>query len=182
MRIHHPWSRGAVAVLLAVSVAACGSGSGAPAGGSGAGDPYFPKAGNGGYDVRHYALDLAYDPGTHRLTGTATITARATRELPALNLDLEGLDVEEVAVDGDPARWSRDGQELTVRPREAVDGAFRVTVRYAGAPETVTDPDGSEEGWLRTADGALALGSRWGRWRGSRATTTPPTRRRTPWR
>lgn len=158
MRFHRPGSRSVVAALLVVSVAACGDGSGAPAGSSGVGDPYFPKAGNGGYDVGHYALDLAYDPRAHRLAGTATITARATGDLSALNLDLEGLDVEEVTVDGVAARWSRAGRELTVRPREAVDGTFRVTVRYAGAPVTVTDPDGSEEGWLRTADGALALG------------------------
>lgn len=156
-------SRGVVAALLAVSLAACGSGPEAGSGGagaSGAGDPYFPESGNGGYDVTHYALDLAYDPRAHRLTGTATIDARAVRDLPALNLDLEGLDVEAVTVGGTAARWSRDGQELTLRPRDAVDrGArFRVVVRYSGTPETVTDPDGSEEGWLRTADGALALG------------------------
>ncbi|MFI5568543.1 M1 family metallopeptidase [Streptomyces sp. NPDC051740] len=158
MRLHRPGSRSAVAVLFVVSVVACGGGPGASAGSSGAGDPYFPKAGNGGYDVGHYALDLVYDPRAHRLTGTATITARASEDLSALNLDLKGLDVEEVSVDGVAARWSRAGQELTVRPREAVDGTFRVTVRYGGAPVTVTDPDGSEEGWLRTADGALALG------------------------
>ncbi|GGV77146.1 metallopeptidase [Streptomyces griseoloalbus] len=148
------------AVLLTVSVAACGEGSRASAGRSGVGDRYFPKAGNEGYDVLRYALDLGYDPGAHHLTGTATITARATRDLSALNLDLEGLDVETVTVDGATARWSRAGQELTVRPRDALrrDAGFRVTVRYSGAPVTVTDPDGSEEGWLRTADGALALG------------------------
>ncbi|MFF5158954.1 M1 family metallopeptidase [Streptomyces sp. NPDC000348] len=158
MRFHRPCLRSVAAVLLAVSPAACGEGAGDSVGSPGVGDPYFPKAGNGGYDVGHYALDLAYDPRGHRLTGTATITARATEDLSALNLDLQGLDVEEVAVDGAAARWSRAGQELTVRPREAVDGAFRVTVRYAGTPVTLTDPDGSEEGWLRTADGALALG------------------------
>ena len=32
------------------------------AGASGAGDPYFPFAGNGEYDVRHYDLDLTYTP------------------------------------------------------------------------------------------------------------------------
>ena len=31
----------------------------------GIGDPYFPLDGNGGYDVEHYGLDLAYDPPTH---------------------------------------------------------------------------------------------------------------------
>ncbi|MFF9203798.1 M1 family metallopeptidase [Streptomyces sp. NPDC014986] len=149
-----------VAVLLTAAVTGCGDASGVPPGGSGAGDPYFPEAGNEGYDVTHYALDLAYDPGAHRLAGTATVTARATRDLSALNLDLEGLDVERVTVDGASARWSRAGQELTVRPRGglASDTRFRVAVRYSGGPVTVTDPDGSREGWLRTADGALALG------------------------
>ncbi|WP_055573615.1 M1 family metallopeptidase, partial [Streptomyces prasinopilosus] len=159
--------RTALALVTAVvTVAGCAGGaSGGPgdpggAGGSGAGDPYFPKAGNGGYDVSHYALDLAYDPAAHHLTGTATITARATEDLTALNLDLEGLDVERVTVDGRTARRRHTGQELTVRPARGLDRGrtFRVVVRYSGAPATVTDPDGSEEGWLRTADGAVALG------------------------
>ncbi|MET9441521.1 M1 family metallopeptidase [Streptomyces sp. NPDC006610] len=161
--------------LAAVTLAACGGGGdsregdgdggrragvrGTP-GAPGVRDPYFPKAGNGGYDAVHYALDLSYTPATRRLTGTATVTARATQHLSALNLDLEGLDVHEAAVDGRPARWHRAGQELTVRPpRHLREGAvFRVTVRYSGRPVTVTDPDGSQEGWLPTADGALALG------------------------
>ncbi len=123
-------------------------------------DPYFPKAGNGGYDVTHYALDLGYEPATGRLTGTATISARATQALSAFDLDLEGLSVHGVTVDGEGARWDRAGQELTVRPRDTLarDKTFRVTVRYSGTPKTITDQDGSEEGWLRTADGALALG------------------------
>ncbi|MFI8088322.1 M1 family metallopeptidase [Streptomyces sp. NPDC086080] len=155
--------RAVAAVLLAVASAACGSGSGTGAdgsGGPGAGDPFFPRSGNEGYDVVHYALGLSYEPRGRRLAGTATITARATRDLTAFNLDLVGLDVEAVTVGGVRARWSRDGQELTVRPRGRLDreARFRVVVRYSGSPETVTDPDGSEEGWLRTADGALALG------------------------
>ncbi|MFC9084724.1 M1 family metallopeptidase, partial [Streptomyces sp. NPDC057062] len=115
---------------------------------------------NGGYDVTHYDLALSYDPDDRRLTGTATLDARATEDLTALNLDLQGLDVDAVTVDGAGAPFDREGQELTVRPRRALDrdARFRVVVRYSGRPETVTDPDGSEEGWLRTADGALALG------------------------
>ncbi|MFI8189611.1 M1 family metallopeptidase [Streptomyces sp. NPDC085946] len=151
----------AFTVLTALAaLTACGDGGPGTPGGSGVGDPYFPKAGNSGYDVTHYGLRLAYDPGRRHLAGTATVTARATRKLSALNLDLIGLEVEEVTVGGDAARWSRDGQELTVRPRDGLaDGErFRVTVRYSGTPRTLTDPDGSREGWLYTADGAVALG------------------------
>ncbi|MGP2439069.1 M1 family metallopeptidase [Streptomyces sp. JW3] len=148
-----------VVTAAVLGLAACGGAHGGP-GGSGAGDPYFPKAGNAGYDVTHYDLDLSYQPDSHRLSGTATLTARATADLSAFDLDLKGMRVHGVTVDGRDARYQRAGQELTVRPRDGLGEGdrFRVTVRYGGAPEAITDPDGSKEGWLRTADGALALG------------------------
>ncbi|MET9445871.1 M1 family metallopeptidase [Streptomyces cinerochromogenes] len=152
---------GLAAVLaLALTGTACDGGVRGTPGGSGVRDPYFPKAGNGGYDVGHYALTLDYTPSGHRLTGTAVITARATRDLSAFDLDLAGLHVDSVRVEGRDARWSRTGQELTVRPHDDLSEGetFRTTVRYSGTPRTLTDPDGSEEGWLPTADGALALG------------------------
>ncbi|WP_438303608.1 M1 family metallopeptidase [Streptomyces sp. HUAS TT11] len=148
------------AALLALVLGACGGAVHGTPGGSGLRDPYFPGMGNGGYDVGHYGLTLAYDPADRRLTGTAVVTARATKDLSAFDLDLKGLEVAAVAVDGRAARWSRSGQELTVRPSGGLDRGetFSTTVRYSGTPGTITDPDGSKEGWLRTADGALALG------------------------
>ncbi|MEV5312754.1 M1 family metallopeptidase [Streptomyces sp. NPDC052610] len=149
-----------VSASLALALTACGGGVEGMPGGSGVRDPYFPKAGNGGYDVTHYALTLGYTPDSRRLTGSAVVTARATQDLSAFNLDLDGLDVRSVTVDGTTARWNHTGQELTVRPGDDVEKGtvFRVAVRYSGTPVTVTDPDGSEEGWLRTPGGALALG------------------------
>ncbi|MFE0453535.1 M1 family metallopeptidase [Streptomyces sp. NPDC058914] len=148
------------ALALPAALTACDSGGRGDTSGAGAGDPYFPKAGNGGYDVRHYALDLAYDPAAHRLSGTARVTARATQRLTALDLDLQGMEVESVTVEGAAAPFDREGQELTVRPEQRLEKGetFEVAVRYAGRPETITDPDGSREGWLRTADGAVVLG------------------------
>ncbi|MCL8015046.1 M1 family metallopeptidase [Streptomyces sp. AS02] len=147
-------------MLAVLALTACDGGVQGTPGRSGARDPYFPKAGNGGYDVTHYALDLAYDPDDRRLAGTAEITARATQDLSAFDLDLKGMDVERVTVEGERARWSRNGQELVVRPHGELDQGetFRLTVRYSGTPQTITDPDGSEEGWLPTDDGAIALG------------------------
>ncbi|MFJ9816822.1 M1 family metallopeptidase [Streptomyces sp. NPDC101151] len=147
-------------LALALTGTACGGGVHGTPGGSGVRDPYFPKAGNGGYDVTHYALTLDYTPGSRHLTGKAVITARATKDLTAFDLDLAGLDVDSVTVEGKDARWNRTGQELTVRPHDDLGKGetFRTTVRYSGTPQTLTDPDGSEEGWLRTADGALGLG------------------------
>ena len=40
-------------------------------GSSGAGDPFFPLAGNGGYDVRHYSLGLDYEPQNNALDESA---------------------------------------------------------------------------------------------------------------
>ncbi len=149
--------------MLGLLAGGCVPETGGVRGGPGAAglrDPYFPKLGNGGYDVRHYALDLAFDPAAGRLDGTARITARATRDLSAFNLDLAGLTVERADVDGEPAAFNRAGGELTLRPRDELsEGAeFTVTVVYSGVPEPLTDADGSTEGWLNTADGALAVG------------------------
>lgn len=155
----------AVALLVCcLGPTACDSSSADDAGGSpgaaGVSDPYFPKAGNGGYDVSHYGLTLSYVPDGRRLTGTAVITALATEDLSAFDLDLAGMDVRAVTVDGADAGFRRDGQELVVRPADALaEGeTFEVRVRYSGSPRTITDPDGSKEGWLPTGDGALALG------------------------
>ncbi|MFI0896209.1 M1 family metallopeptidase [Streptomyces sp. NPDC020983] len=159
-------ARRIAAVCLAAVLPAClpsCSGGGSPdptAGAAGLGDRLFPRAGNGGYDVTHYGLDLSYDPGSGRLAGTAVVSATATQDLTRLNLDLAGMTVARVSVDGRTARTSRAGTELTVRPASPLHrGArFAVTVAYGGVPRLLTDPDGSHEGWFRTDDGALALG------------------------
>jgi hypothetical protein len=155
----------AAAVLLFAAAALPGPASAADAGGGfrpgepGLNDPYFPLDGNGGYDVEHYLLDLAYDPATDVLGGTATITARATQDLSAFNLDLDGLTVRSVTVDNGGAAWSRDGGELTVTPKRGVPKGHRFTtaVKYDGVPEAVTDQFGTS-GFLHTDDGALVVG------------------------
>ncbi|MEW2489120.1 M1 family metallopeptidase [Streptomyces sp. NPDC048411] len=146
---------------------ACSAGIGGVQGTPGAAglrDPYFPKTGNGGYDVTHYDLTLDVDPAAQHLRGTAVITARATQDLSAFNLDLAGLTVESAQVEGRPAAVNRAAHELTLRPDAEVEShlhkgrTFRTVVRYSGSPLTLTDPDKSQEGWLRTADGSVALG------------------------
>ncbi|MCI0688073.1 MAG: M1 family metallopeptidase [Sporichthyaceae bacterium] len=121
------------------------------AGAAGVGDRYFPRYGNGGYNVAHYRLRLSYNPATDRLQGTATIDARAGRPLRSFNLDLVGLTVQSISVDGSPARWRRGSHELTVTPAQAlpIGAKFRTVVRYSGRPEA---------GFRATNDGALVAG------------------------
>ncbi|MFC6934108.1 hypothetical protein ACFQHO_29705 [Actinomadura yumaensis] len=168
---------GLAAVAVAGSLAACSSsggngngggpsasapapppGASGPAGQGSIGDPYVPGNGNGGYDVRHYGLKLAITPGGAReLDGTAEITATATERLSRFNLDLTGLDVAGVTVDGAAARQRRDGDELEVTaPKPLAKGAeFTVVVRYSGTPKPVSDPILGKYGWIRTSDGVF---------------------------
>ena len=113
----------AVVVLAAALVGAAGTPASAqPAGpvvgAASGGDPYFPAAGNGGYDVKVYDLDLTYDPPTRALTARATIAATATQALSRFNLDLRGLTVDKVAVNGTPATFVAQDGELVVTPRQ----------------------------------------------------------------
>ena len=155
---------GVVALLGAAgagTAAAAGPPSAPTPGAPGLGDPFFPLAGNGGYDVAHYRLDLGYDPAATRLDGFAVIQARATQSLSRFDLDLRGFyAVSAVTVDGRPAVVARDGQELVVTPARPLKAgsAFTVTVRYGGTPEPVVDPDESIEGFVPTADGAFVVG------------------------
>src|SRR6478609_10393055 len=115
-------------------------------GASGSGDPFFPQAGNGGYDVSHYSLSLGYEPGSKQLTGTAVITATATQNLSRFDLDLRGFTISGLQVNGSAAAYERAGdQELVVTPSEGLRSgrSFTVSVTYSGTPQTVTDPDGS---------------------------------------
>jgi aminopeptidase N len=148
-------------------IAAAGSGASAAAathGAAGAGDPYFPRQGNGGYDVRHYDLHLRYDPATRHLRGKARITAVTTKRLSTFDLDFRrALHVRSVRVNGHGATFSQPGrlkQELVVQPAHllAKGKTFVVVVRYAGVPKAITDPDGSIEGWVTTKDGAFVVG------------------------
>jgi aminopeptidase N len=149
-------------VLLAVLVVPAPAASAAEfsPGSAGLGDPYFPLAGNGGYDVGHYSLVFSYDPATRQFDGTATVTATATQNLSRFDLDLRGFDIDRLTVNGTAASFTRDGQELVITPAAGLSAgaAFTVVVGYAGIPSVVTDPDGSIEGWVPTDDGAFVVG------------------------
>ncbi|MFR9731406.1 M1 family metallopeptidase [Saccharopolyspora sp. MS10] len=142
----------AAAVLTTPAFAGAG-GPGAP----GAGDPYFPEYGNGGYDVAHYDVRLRYDPRDDHLAGTTTIVASATQDLTAFNLDF-ALPVKSIRVNGALSEHTQRGSELTVTPPDELPAGEQATfvVEYEGVPSSV-EVDGLKP-WIRTADGALAIG------------------------
>ncbi len=124
-----------------------------PAGSPGLGDAYFPGAGNGGYDVQSYRLELRYDPGPNQLTGHVVIAAKATQDLARFNLDFGSLDIIAFTVNGRPARTQPTGEsELQVSPAALITNGANLTidVRYQGKP--------AGDGFHTTYDGAYVFG------------------------
>jgi aminopeptidase N len=119
-------------------------------------DPFFPEFGNNGYDVQHYDLTLAIDPDEQRIeAGKAVLTVRATAKLASFTLDLAGLEVSRVAVDGTGALFSREDGKLRTQPAKQIAKGKRFTVEvdYAGEPEGIDDPTSDDPdllplGWL----------------------------------
>jgi aminopeptidase N len=156
--------RVAVAVLAAVPLIVIPSAAAArprfTPGSVGLGDAYFPLLGNGGYDAKHYSLVLSYQPSTHLLSGTVRMRAVATKGLSRFDLDLSGMKVHGVRLDGSPVRWQRHGPELRITPAHGIRAGttFTTAVRYSGSPKTVTGSPivfGSDYGWQYTNDGAF---------------------------
>src|SRR5262245_39164918 len=102
--------------LAAASAPAASAAEAAPLATDGLGDPFFPKAGNPGYDVSDYDLALDYQPSTNRLQATDTITATATEGLVEYSLDLYRLRVTAVTVDGMPVAFRRVGAKVNITP------------------------------------------------------------------
>ncbi|HMG22798.1 MAG TPA: M1 family metallopeptidase, partial [Kofleriaceae bacterium] len=113
-------------------------------GAPGLGDSLYPTLGNGGYQVEHYDLRLRYDTGgaLPSLDGTVHVVARATQSLSRFDLDFAGDSVGAVRVDGFPAAFTRDGEELVITPPfPLLRGLpFLVTVEHFTATSAVAAP------------------------------------------
>lgn len=123
-------------------------------------DPYYPELGNRGYDVEHYDVGITYAPPERDIQGDTTITATADRTLKRFHLDLSGLEVERVDVDGAKAKFTREDRELIITPATPVKKgtSFTVRVRYQGVPQPHEIAGlGAPNGWLETPSGATTL-------------------------
>lgn len=155
------------------------------AGAEGAGDAYFPYSGNGGYDVQHYDLDITYQPPAPapaplegELEGVATIDLVALQDLDRVNLDLRGMEVTSVTVNGKPsmpvaqpgddvegqAHWQVQDDdariwELVVQPRPKIkEGqSAQLVIEYEGTTTRPVDIEGALYGWVTTRDGAMVV-------------------------
>ncbi len=121
------------------------------------GDPYFPNAGNGGYDVQHYAIDIRYDPVSRAVDAAATVRLRTTAALRSFSLDLRQLTARRVRLNGQNAAFSQADGELVITPARplAAGRVVRVVIAYGGTAGTPTDSEGVPYGWYAVDDGAM---------------------------
>jgi aminopeptidase N len=119
-------------------------------------DPYVPERGNAGYVVEHTDLEIDYRIGPNRLTQTATLRVRLTEPLSTLALDLVGLTVRRVAVDGGVVRWTHRGGKLrlTLAAPTRLGQTLDIVVRSLGNPRPTPSTWGPV-GWEELDDGVL---------------------------
>jgi aminopeptidase N len=119
-------------------------------------DSLFPEVGSGRYNVKHYAIKLSYQ-ASGEIKARTTLIAKTKKPLKSFSLDLEGLTVDTVKVNGNTADFSRRDNKLIIKPATVLDGRFSATITYHGKPVTHIDPDGAQDGWIPTDDGATVL-------------------------
>ena len=120
-------------------------------------DPYVPGHGDLSVDVLSYDLSLDYTVETNALAGTATLRMVARVPLSRFTLDLYGLRVTRLTVDGAPAaKYSQRPGRLVVKTRTPLAAGQELTaqITYGGSPRPVPGLDG-EAGWEELADGVI---------------------------
>ena len=121
-------------------------------------DPYVPDHGDESFDVVHYSLGLSYKLIGNRLDGDAALTCVARTDTSSVTLDLAGLRVAKVLVDGKPADHAHRGHRLRIAARLEAGQEFDVRVKYAGSPSTLKAKHLDDAGWEELTDGVIVAG------------------------
>ena len=127
---------------------------------TGLGDPIYPDLGNEGIDVQHYDLDLVVDMKAGTISGSTKIDAVATESRTWFSLDLAGLEVEAVDVNGDPASFSVEASKLIILPglELSQDEPFTAVIQYAGKPQPIPDRSAPIDlGWQTRSSGTFVV-------------------------
>jgi len=120
-------------------------------------DSYTPQSGDPSFDVDAYDLDLTYRVRTNRLEARATLRIRLLAATSSIALDLIGLRVSRVRIEGQRRTAHTQGpRKLRVTlPRTMQPGeTATLTIEYAGAPAPRRSRWGAI-GWEELTEGAL---------------------------
>ena len=92
--------------------------------------PYRP-----GVDVADYAITLDLPERGSTIDGRAVLAVRRTARVDTLVLDLVGLRVDSVLVDGQAVRFARTDSVIRIPVDRVVRDSFAVTIKYGGEPK-----------------------------------------------
>lgn len=120
-------------------------------------DSYTPTSGSAEFQVDHYDLTLDYEIRPNRLTGHAVLHGRMLIETSTVELDLRGLKVSQVLLNGSRTQFKQTRAKLVLHSRFAVDDEIVIDVRYAGKPRPHRGTWG-DVGWEELSDGVLVAG------------------------
>jgi aminopeptidase N len=153
---HKPQAFRVITPLLALGL--CVTFAAGMSGSSSLNDPLYPWMGNGGYDAKHYTIDLRVPADHKTVQGMTVMEATASDDLSSFNLDLGSLQVQSVSVNGARASFNHADPELTITPSETISkgSSFRVQVVYQGTPGSKARPD-EFGGWTITKTGLTAF-------------------------
>lgn len=106
-------------------------------------DPIYPEFGNPTLDVLKYELALEWDPARSVLSGTATLTIRATAAVTEISLDFsDAYTVESMRINGAGGAATRRGNDLVVPVSLPAEARATLSVTYRGVPAPVPMPSG----------------------------------------
>ncbi len=109
-------------------------------------DSVYPANGDPGVDALSYSLDLDWDPATDTLTGTETLTFRATESDDDFQLDLGApLEITRARLDGRRVAHTHTGKDLVVEAPVVADERYELVLDYVGTPEPVAAPTTRED-------------------------------------
>jgi aminopeptidase N len=119
-------------------------------------DPVFPTLGNGGYDVRHYSLDLRIGAVHQPFPASVRINATATQSLSSFDLDFAGNTITSLSVNGVTATYQRVAEKLVITPAKPIwhGDQFQVDVGYTADPTRT----GGQHAWVSEPDGFVWSG------------------------
>ncbi len=121
---------------------------------------YTPGHGDTSYRVAHYELDLAYQVDGNQLTGRAVLHCVAVEDLLQFKVNLFGLRVAKLTLDGRRVKYEHGKRGISVRTVDAIAAGepFTVEVRYSGKPRAVPSKTLGPTGWEELADGVIVCG------------------------
>lgn len=101
-------------------------------------------------DIDSYALNLKYRENDRSIVARALLQGRLTKsKVDKIELDLLGLTVDSVVVDGEESAFYRTSKDrynaskLVITPKTHLSGTFTLDIRYRGVLRSMVGAGGS---------------------------------------